>query len=542
MSKRKEWIGRLAAGFFVLMIICTAVSRAAAAAIVPIVTTANVKEGKMTVKVDGTGVIEAKKTRMVALPENIRVQETKKVGEQVKKGEALLICDTEYLEERLVKMRAEIKKVQLQLESQEVSGRADARVSASESARRAWNRACEDVSEADEDYEDASEDARTGKEKWKKKLDEAKKAAKEKRTQTEQEAEKKLQTVLAGIETQRAELKAGQQQTEKTDGQVTGAEAGTAAADDSSMQLQKLQEQEDEARKEYSECLERAAGEYDQEIAAAKQEYQAALAELENQKSAAKEKKASTEDVLQQAQDELELAQMSDAADGQNQEKADAINALDQETTKIDLELLENDLEKLEKLQNSGGIVTAPKNGVVEKNPVEAGTVTTGQEVILLGYGGYQIKGELQEDDLSKIQEGDVVKVSVSGRADEIEAMVERVQSMEDDRSFTAAVDEKNLAVGLAVSYCMEKETDTSYEMRIPLGALREDEKGTYCLMLTENSTVLGMEYTASRVNVTVQEKDETYAAITGNLSRDDEIITGSNKSITEGDRVRKEV
>ena len=60
--------------------------------------------------------------------------------------------------------------------------------------------------------------------------------------------------------------------------------------------------------------------------------------------------------------------------------------------------------------------------------------------------------------------------------------------------------------------------------------------------MLTENSTVLGMEYTASRVNVTVQEKDETYAAITGNLSRDDEIITGSNKSITEGDRVRKEV
>lgn len=541
MSGRKGWIGRLTAGFFVLMIICTVVSRAAATAIVPIVTTANVKEGKMTVKVDGTGVIEAKKTRMVALPENIRVQETKKVGEQVKKGEALLTCDMEYLEEQLVKMRAEIKKVQLQLENQKVSGRADARVSASESARRAWNRAWEDVSEADEDYEDASEAAKTGKEKWKKKLDEAKKAAKEKRTQTEQEAEKKLQAALAGIEAQRAELKAGQQQTERTDAQVTGSEAGTAVADDSSMQLQKLQEQENEARREYSECLEQAAGEYDQEMAAAKQEYQAALAELENRKSAAKEKKASTEDVLQQAQDDLELAQMSDAADGQNQEKADEINALDQETTKIDLELLENELEKLEKLQNSGGIVTAPKNGVVEKNPVEAGTVTTGQEVILLGYGGYQIKGGLQEDDLSKIQEGDVVKVSVSGRADEIEAVVERVQSMEDDRSFTAAVDEKNLAVGLAVSYCMEKETDTSYEMRIPLGALREDEKGTYCLMLTENSTVLGMEYMASRVNVTVQEKDETYAAITGNLSRDDEIITGSNKSITEGDRVRKE-
>lgn len=541
MDKMKGWITKMLAGFFALMIVCTVVSRAAATAIVPEVTTANIKEGKLTVSVEGTGVIEAKKTRMVALPENVRVQETRKAGEQVEKGEPIVTCDLDYLKEQLQKKEAEVKKLQLQLESQEVSGTADARVSASESAARAWNRAQEDYLEAQKDYKAAADQEKSGKEKLKDKFEKAKKMAKEKRKTSEEEAKEKLNEALAQIETERKALNEKQQlelsAKEKESNELS--DDSQTDMDAVNIQLQKLNERETEAQKEYSESLKQAQQEYEQSVAAAQQVYNTALAELKVNKSSAKDKTDSMEDVLNQAQDALDIAGMSDAADGQNQEKASRMNGLEQESTKIDLELLENEMDKIKKLIAADGIVKAPEDGVVEKNPVEAGFITTGQEVILLGYGGFQFKGELEMDDLSKLEAGDSIKISIAGHAEDIETSVEQVRSSADDMSFTAPFDGENLVFGASASYRMEKDTAASYQMRIPLGALREDDKGTYCLVLEEGSTVLGTEYTARRVNVTVEEKDEAYAAVTGNLGRDDDIITGSNKNIAADDRVR---
>ena len=92
---------------------------------------------------------------------------------------------------------------------------------------------------------------------------------------------------------------------------------------------------------------------------------------------------------------------------------------------------------------------------------------------------------------------------------------------------------------GTQVSYSIDKQSGSSCEMLIPLSAVRQDSGGTYCLIAEARDTVLGTEYHAARVNITVEDKDSTQAAVTGNLGRDDLVISGSTKDIEEGDKVR---
>lgn len=69
--------------------------------------------------------------------------------------------------------------------------------------------------------------------------------------------------------------------------------------------------------------------------------------------------------------------------------------------------------------------------------------------------------------------------------------------------------------------------------------ALKEDAAGAYCLILTEEKTMLGTVQTAKKVPVTVLEKDGQKAAITSALKETDQVIASSEKYVEEGDRVR---
>ena len=104
---------------------------------------------------------------------------------------------------------------------------------------------------------------------------------------------------------------------------------------------------------------------------------------------------------------------------------------------------------------------------------------------------------------------------------------------------FYADIGDDTVSWGTQVSYSIDKQSSSSYEMLIPLGAVREDAQGTYCLTAEARETVLGTEYRASRVNITVEDKDSTQAAVTGGLGKDDLVISGSTKDVAEGDKVR---
>ncbi|MBS6679789.1 MAG: hypothetical protein KH330_19015, partial [Clostridiales bacterium] len=215
-------------------------------------------------------------------------------------------------------------------------------------------------------------------------------------------------------------------------------------------------------------------------------------------------------------------------------------------------------LSDLEKLQQSNGQVTASKAGVVTGMNVQTGGITDDSSYLLLGTGGLQIKGSLQTQDLEKVEAEDTVEISVSGQGKKIQGKVTQVgaggdgqlaeagsssgtseESQDMAGYFYADIEERAASWGTQVSYSIDKQSGSSYEMLIPLGAVREDAQGTYCLIAESRETVLGTEYRAARVNITVEDKDSTQAAVTGNLGKDDLIISGSTKDITEGDKVR---
>ena len=79
-----------------------------------------------------------------------------------------------------------------------------------------------------------------------------------------------------------------------------------------------------------------------------------------------------------------------------------------------------------------------------------------------------------------------------------------------------------------------------SYPLTLPVSALHNENGKYFVYVLEEEETVLGSELTVRRVDVTIQEQNELYAALSAELLRRDlQVITYSNKYVSAGDRVR---
>ena len=92
---------------------------------------------------------------------------------------------------------------------------------------------------------------------------------------------------------------------------------------------------------------------------------------------------------------------------------------------------------------------------------------------------------------------------------------------------------------GDSFEWTVKAASEKEYEQLIPLSALREETGGAYCLVISEEETMLGTVQTARRVPVTVLEKDSENAAVESTLKDTDQVIVTSEKYVQEGDRVR---
>ena len=83
-------------------------------------------------------------------------------------------------------------------------------------------------------------------------------------------------------------------------------------------------------------------------------------------------------------------------------------------------------------------------------------------------------------------------------------------------------------------------ETSAMYDTVIPKSALREDNTGTFVLIVTNKSSPLGTRYYATRMDVSVLASDDTRCAVSGDFSDwGDYVITSSSAPIESGDMVR---
>lgn len=250
---------------------------------------------------------------------------------------------------------------------------------------------------------------------------------------------------------------------------------------------------------------------------------------------------------VEQAEQALKAAQLSlsDAKSGEaltriNNQVQDKIQVLDRNMLQLDLDSKQAEISKLDDIIKNKGKVTAPLAGTVTKNDLEQGGVLSGQEKLVIATGGYELVMTAEKEELKNFAAGDELQVNSSADKQKITSVIENIElpDAEGKVKFTALLPEGAYKEGSSLDYEIMKESETYYSC-IPVQALREDSGGTFVLLVKEKDSVLGKEETAFRLNVNVTSQDEKTAAVQASLSEEDQIITGSNKNITEGDRVR---
>lgn len=493
--------------FFLIMAVCTVISRVAASMVVPKVTTGKVQEGKLSVLIQGKGTVETRKESLLSLQKGLRVEKVLQTGTAVKKGDVLLQYDKGYLQESIEKKQSEIKKLELAVQQAELTGEPQARVAAAEGAARDVQLSEESYARAQEQYAAAENACNAG----------------------------------------------TAQQQEILDGEIRAAEAEKESA------MQQAQELEDAGNIEEAKNLRQQAETTEQQRKAqAQAAYDSAVQELEMQKSQAQESLQAQETAKAQAYNAYESAREQDAAAAENDQKTAQAGNYSTQSAQVDLELAKKELEKLEEVQAENGEVKAVEDGVLKSSNVTIGGVTDDTSSLILGWGGYRIKGNLTAEDLSKAETGDEVKITVPGQGKVLKKNVEEILtgsvassqtagngtaegagSQTPAGAFYASIEESEGAYGSEVSYEIVRQTESAYKQVLPLSAVRKDTDGTYCLVAEQEETILGTEYKAKRIPVTVVEKDGTSAAITSTLSAEDKVIIGSSKEIAPEDKVR---
>ena len=98
--------------------------------------------------------------------------------------------------------------------------------------------------------------------------------------------------------------------------------------------------------------------------------------------------------------------------------------------------------------------------------------------------------------------------------------------------------DIQNVNIGAAV-YITLGARGTQYPAVVPNSAIRQDVSGLFVLTLEETRTPLGNRYVAPRVNVTLLDRDDANAAVSGGIKEGDTVIINSSKPLEPGLQVK---
>ena len=316
------------------------------------------------------------------------------------------------------------------------------------------------------------------------------------RTQTEQEG--KVAAAAAALQQAQADLAAlEQRESDKTNQEAPeGGDSESAEAPESNTEAEHA-------------ALEAA-------VAAAKNAYDEAL---RNQESALLEASRRIEDT-------------------KTQEAADVTTVIN-ELTIADREA---ELEKLKALEEAGGKILSPTEGVITGLALVTGQKTTDTAAVTMAdnSSGMRYVARLSREDAAYLSVGDAVTLSAGGRTFE-NLSVLSMETEEEQKNVvvTVLLEPGLLSIGSNAVLSATKQSE-SYPLTLPVSALHNENGKYYVLVLEEEETVLGSELIVRRVDVTVEEQNGQYAAVHSELLRgDSQVITDSNAYVSAGDRVR---
>ena len=282
------------------------------------------------------------------------------------------------------------------------------------------------------------------------------------------------------------------------------------------------------------------AAETDQAVAWAKEDLERAVETLEQEQI----------DVAQRAYDEAvssrseRLAAASRAIETAAQEAASDST---EDQKQIEKEQQEAELAKLLALREAKGSVAAPNDGTIIKLNIETGQVTSDQGAVLLSddsKGGIFTVSFDQEQEAYLETGMPVILESTDGKEVETSLSISAVEEDTENSDLirvTVEIPAQTMEIGSSAKMTVQRDSK-QYETCIPVQALYESTQGTYIYILKEKESVLGTELTTVKMDVTILDKNETYAAIDESALLGQQIVVSSDRNIDEGSRVRMKV
>lgn len=240
-------------------------------------------------------------------------------------------------------------------------------------------------------------------------------------------------------------------------------------------------------------------------------------------------------------EDAWEKLKSAEAALDREQRERD----IDTRLKELELKEKQKEYEKVQVYMKNGGYILAEVQGTIGEIYVKQGEVMDGKDlctIIPMG-AGYEFKGKIDTKDSKYMKTGEAVEITVSGKNVPIkDSMLKAVSCDGETTKITASLSESTELINGMSASLRHKSTSEEYTSILPLGAVRGGEGAEFVLVIQEENRMLGSEKTAQKVDIEVLDKDNKNAAVRGNLEAKDSIITGSNKPISEGDRVREKM
>ena len=546
------------AGFLILMFLLTILSRAADSLTIAKVTASAATGGVISHNIEVDGNITPNKDIAISTSANIKIASVEATeGKTVKKGDLLIQLDTADLKKKLLQAQKELQ-VAKATASDKKANEAIAADTKSKSLQRTYEDYNQTVADANDSVSKAKSDMN---EAWNAyntyknsnsnsgETDTTVRDSLEKTVEEKQLAYDKAVTNLDGVE---KDIEADVQKEIKKAEEASKDESGNPITL-TQEEKQKIREQVN-ARPENVSLLQNA----NDQINTAKD----ALTEAENALSAYNEqqnnsssasydeqlktlyddykaKEEAYNEAVKQRQSTIQSANrtLEDAKAPENVDTATALTAND------DLEEKQLAVDKLQKVMDVNGKITAPSDGLITKVNVTTGESTTEDTAIRISdqSAGYKFTATLDKASAKYLSKDDKVTLDL-GNGTTVEGLT--VQSIdvsaEDKNSYelTVSIPAKVKKLGSIATLKVEK-ASKKYDTCVPLGALHSDGDKYYVYVINEKDTILGTETAVDKVQVDILDKNNEQAAIEGSFSWGQKFVLTSSKTLRNGDRVR---
>ena len=540
------------AGFLILMFLLTILSRAADTLTIAKVTASAATGGVISHNIETDGNITPNKDIAISTSADIKIASVEATeGKTVKKGDVLIQLDLDDLKTKLLKAQKDLAVAQATASDKKANKAIEA-----DNKARSLERSYEDYNQTISDADDAVSKAKDNmSEAWNAYNDYKKNHnnntddtdttvsdSLQKTVEEKQEAYDKAVDELDGVEKHIEAEVQDEIKSEKDKGvklsladeqkirkRVNAYQENVSLLKNANDKVDKAKDALSEAENALSAYNEQqnnnSSASYDEQLKALYDDY--------------KSKEEAYNEAIKQRKSTIQSADRS-LEDANTPESVDTASAL---TENDDLQEKQLAVDKLQKVMDAGGKVTAPSDGLVTKVNATTGEATTEDTAIRISdqSAGYKFTATLDKSDAKFLAKDDKVTLDL-GNGTSVEGL--KIQSIdvsqEDKNSYelTVSIPAKVKKIGTIATLKVEK-ASKKYDTCVPLTALHSDGDKYYVYVINEKDTILGTETAVDKVQVEILDKNNEQAAIDGTFSWDQKFVLTSSKTLRDGDRVR---